>query len=280
MATLKDILAKHILSDVQLCYFETFAFSRKFNLVLMYKEPRKHEIIEGITDLNPEDIKEQLRVSNTSIKFAEGLPLNWSLIMEEVRENPKQFREAGGWDCLASAAMDTELVIKMEPVHYLTCFYCDKKVRIRNESKTLIVVVKVAPDQDDIEERNYIFYCSNYCRRKEKPGSRLPVSQGRNSVERQSPVSRELTSTSRQQRISSNSAICEDKERRQKRAPAQSSSSSQQSGEADQMRAGNGGEETRERKPEEVSQSSNQTEDQRRDGPPAKKARMEMAEAD
>ena len=132
---LKNILVKHFISDVELCYFETFSASAtKFNMVLLYKEPtRQPEIIDtdGMTGIKSEEIKEQMRACNSNIKFAEGLPLNWSQIMEEVRGDPQQFSEAGGWDCLATAATrNTELIIKMEPVQSLSCCCCEEKVRI------------------------------------------------------------------------------------------------------------------------------------------------------
>ena len=128
MATVKDILVQHIISDVELCYFETFSPSpTKFNLVLLYKDHGKLQFIEGISEVKPEDMKEELRASNRNIKFAEGLPLNWSQLMKEVRENPQEFSDAGGWECLTAG--NTELVIKMEPGVLLSCCSCEEKVR-------------------------------------------------------------------------------------------------------------------------------------------------------
>ena len=51
--------------------------------------------------------------------------------MKEVRENPREFSEAGGWDCL-TATRNTELVIKMEmeSAISLSCCSCKEKVRI------------------------------------------------------------------------------------------------------------------------------------------------------
>ena len=72
MATVKDILVQHIISDVELCYFETFSANTdtgKFNLVLLYKEHGKHQFIEGISEIKPEDMKEELRACNRNIKF-------------------------------------------------------------------------------------------------------------------------------------------------------------------------------------------------------------------
>ena len=128
MATVKDILVQHIISDVELCYFETFSPSpTKFNLVLLYKDHGKLQFIEGISEVKPEDMKEELRASNRNIKFAEGLPLNWSQLMKEVRENPQEFSDAGGWECLTAG--NTELVIKLEPGVLLSCCSCEEKVR-------------------------------------------------------------------------------------------------------------------------------------------------------
>ena len=83
MPTLKNILVKKMISDVELCYFETFrANASKFNMVLLYKEPSRIPEIVEMTDIKPEDIKEQLKASNSNITFAGGLPLTW---MKEVR---------------------------------------------------------------------------------------------------------------------------------------------------------------------------------------------------
>ena len=132
MATVKDILLKHFISDVEQCYIETISdVSRRFNMVLLFKENIRHEFIKGINSNNLEDLKEQLSTCNSNIKFAEGLPLNWSQIMKEVRENPREFSEAGGWDCL-TATRNTELVIKMEmeSAISLSCCSCKEKVGI------------------------------------------------------------------------------------------------------------------------------------------------------
>ena len=83
MPTLKNILVKKMISDVEVCYFETFcANASKFNMVLLYKEPSRIPEIVEMTDIKPEDIKEQLKASNSNITFAGGLPLTW---MKEVR---------------------------------------------------------------------------------------------------------------------------------------------------------------------------------------------------
>ena len=268
MATLNDILVSILISDVELCYIETLSFSQKFNLVLLYKDLRQKSV-DGLDNSQLEDIKKQL--SANKIQLAEGLPLNWWQIMRAVRENPGQFREAGGWDFLTTASRNTELVIKMEPSHSLSCCCCDQLVGIRKTVRTaLIVLVKVPPDHDDIEQRNYVFYCSN-CRqsatqtrqvrketredssstinqveneeaagRKEKSSSGLLVSQAKNSVERNS-----------------------EKERN----PAPSSSSSQP------------GQKISQRKTQEVSEGSNQSQDKKDVGPPpVKKSRMVLTE--
>ena len=139
MTTLKDILLKYISTSVELCYFENESVcpsnikAGKFNMALLFKDHRKPKIIEGITDLQIEDIKEQLSAVNSNIKFAEGLPLNWNKIMEEVREKPEEFREAGGWDCLSATTRFTELVIKLEPDQSLPCSGCAEKVRIKGK---------------------------------------------------------------------------------------------------------------------------------------------------
>ena len=123
MVELKAILASHVLSDIDICYLETLSFNNKFNLVILLSD-HTHRNIENIENIEIEDIKEQL--SAKSIKYAEGLPLNWSQIMRSVREDPKRFRDAGGWDFLHN--MEVDWLIKMEPVSSLSCSSCDEKV--------------------------------------------------------------------------------------------------------------------------------------------------------
>ena len=123
MVELKEFLAHHVLSDIDICYLETLSFNNKFNLVILHSD-HTHRNIENIENIEIEDIKEQL--SAKSIKYAEGLPLNWSQIMRSVREDPKRFRDAGGWDFLHN--MEVDWLIKMEPVSSLSCSSCDEKV--------------------------------------------------------------------------------------------------------------------------------------------------------
>ena len=132
MATLNDILMSILISDVELCYIETLSISKKFNLVLLYKDLRQKSV-DGLDNSQLEDIKKQL--SANKIQLAEGLPLNWWQIMRAVRENPGQFREAGGWDFLTTASRNTELVIKMEPGVLLSCCSCEEKVRFRERER-------------------------------------------------------------------------------------------------------------------------------------------------
>ena len=130
MTTLSDnlvnllLLTICLLSDVELCYLETLRVSKKFNLVLLYKD-HKQKSVDGLDTIQLEDIKKQLSAKN--IHYVEGRPLNWSQIMEEVREDPQQFSEAGGWDSLG-LCMTTDLVVKMEPRLLLSCSSCEKKV--------------------------------------------------------------------------------------------------------------------------------------------------------
>ena len=91
MATFNDILVSHIFSDVQLGYLETLSISRKFNLVLLYKD-RRQKSFPGLDQIQLEDIKEQL--SDHNIQYVEGRPLNWSLIMREIPSSSLR-REAG-----------------------------------------------------------------------------------------------------------------------------------------------------------------------------------------
>ena len=133
MTTLNDNLVNLLLSDVELCYLETLSISRKINLVLLYKDHRQKSV-DGLDKIQLEDIKKQLSAKN--IQFAEGRPLNWSQIMEEVREDPQQFTEAGGWDGL-DLGMTTDLVVKMEPVLSLSCSSCEEKVRLIVTSSAL-----------------------------------------------------------------------------------------------------------------------------------------------
>ena len=122
MTTLLNLL----MADVQLCYLETLSISRKVNLVLLYKDHRQRSI-EGLDKIQLEDIKKQLSANN--IHYVEGRPLNWSQIMEEVRENPRQFTEDGGWDGL-DLGRTKDLVVRMEPVNSLSSSSCDKMVRL------------------------------------------------------------------------------------------------------------------------------------------------------
>ena len=111
MATLNDILVSHIFSDVQLGYLETLSISRKFNLVLLYKD-RRQKSFPGLDQIQLEDIKEQL--SDHNIQYVEGRPLNWSLIMKEIRADPQQFTEAGGWKGLDLGRIQ-DLMVRKEP---------------------------------------------------------------------------------------------------------------------------------------------------------------------
>ena len=113
------------MSDVELSYLETLLVSRKFNLVLLYKDQRK-EIIEGLDIILLEDTKKLLSANN--IQQTVGRPLNWAQIMKEVRENPQQFSEAGGWGGL-NLGMNSDLMGK-NPVHSLPSSSNDKKVRL------------------------------------------------------------------------------------------------------------------------------------------------------
>ena len=97
MATLRDVVANNTLSQVKASYLEIISFGSKFNLVLLYEDDRV-ENIEGIDKTKLEKIKEQLSCYN--IQHTEGLPLNWTNIMETVRESPEEFHGAGGWESL------------------------------------------------------------------------------------------------------------------------------------------------------------------------------------
>ena len=108
MGTLNDILMNHLMTDVELSYLETLLISRKFNIVLLYKDQIK-ESLEGLDKNLLEDMKKLLSANNR--QYVEGPPLNWSQIMKEVKENPQQFTEAGGWVGL-DLGMSSNLVVK------------------------------------------------------------------------------------------------------------------------------------------------------------------------
>lgn len=116
MATLPlmDILISQVMSDVELSYLETLSVSRKFKLVLLYKD-HKQKIIEGFDSAQLPNMKELLKANK--IQYAEGRPLDWGQIMKEVREDPQQFTEAGGWD-----GLDLGII---KP---LSCSSCERKV--------------------------------------------------------------------------------------------------------------------------------------------------------
>ena len=165
----------------------------------------------------------------------------------------------------------------------------------------MIVLYKVPTDHDDIEERNYTFYCRNCpqsaslsrnSQRGEKTVGESEEDSNKNQTEREvenvekSPISREFSSSSRQmeqeilkdlqemeQEISVNYAGSEDKERTQERAP--SSSFCEQSTESEEESSADL--ESSKRNPE-AEETSVQNKDKRGDtGPPAKKYRMEEA---
>ena len=114
------------MADVQLCYLETLSISKKVNLVLLYKD-HGQKSIDGLDKIQLEDIKKQLSANN--IQYVEGRPLSWSQIMEEIREDPQQFTEAGGWDGL-DLGRTKDFVVRMEPVDSLSSSSCDKMVRL------------------------------------------------------------------------------------------------------------------------------------------------------
>ena len=124
LVKLKDILVNHGISDIEVCYLETLSFSDKFNLVILNHD-LTHRNIENIESIRLVELKEQLIAQN--IKYAEGLPLNWGHIMESVRENPRQFREADSWEFLHN--MEVDWIIKMEPGYPLSCSSCEEKVK-------------------------------------------------------------------------------------------------------------------------------------------------------
>ena len=123
MLKLKDILVNHVISNIEICYLETLSFSNKFNLVILNND-HTHRHIENIENIGLEDMKEQLIALN--LKYAEGLPLNWGQIMKSVRENPQQFCHDDRWEFPHN--METDLLIKMEPVYSLSCSSCETEV--------------------------------------------------------------------------------------------------------------------------------------------------------
>jgi len=97
------------LDDVEIAHFERVNFNLKsFDLTFVFKDyTRLVETISSIPVDNLEDIKQWLDSNN--IKFYQGnANLNWTKIMQTIREEPKAFFEDGGWSFLDMDAADGE----------------------------------------------------------------------------------------------------------------------------------------------------------------------------
>jgi len=97
------------LSEVEIAYFERVQFSlRYFDLVFVLKDWNKPVVhINGIPVESLDTIKEWL--DSCDIKYYEGTKnLVWPRVMQQIRENPKKFWKAGGWNFLESESSDEE----------------------------------------------------------------------------------------------------------------------------------------------------------------------------
>jgi nucleosome binding factor SPN SPT16 subunit len=85
------------IEDIEIVHFERVTLSIKnFDMVFIYKDFTTFKRINSIPMESLDDIKSWL--DSCDIVFSEGpMPLNWTVVLQQIREDLGAFVEDGGW---------------------------------------------------------------------------------------------------------------------------------------------------------------------------------------
>jgi nucleosome binding factor SPN SPT16 subunit len=85
------------IKDIEAVHFERVSFGIKnFDMAIIYKDFHTVKRINSIPRESIEEIKAYL--NETGLIFSEGVvPMNWNLVLQQIREDFESFLETGGW---------------------------------------------------------------------------------------------------------------------------------------------------------------------------------------